>query len=155
MLVPSDGASLPEFNEQGDLPPGVHPVSLNVVLERFGSGTFQRTAVATRLSRIFALAVSTGHVRRFIVFGSFITTNPYPNDVDVFLLMEDTFDVARVVGEARLLFEHAAADAHFGASIFWLRLRSAFDGEDAAVRHWQVKRDGRQRGIIEIVQEES
>ena len=73
-----------------------------------------------------------------------------PNDVDVFLLMADSFDVSATTGEARLLFDHLAADAHFGASVFWLRRLAALDGEQAAVEYWQVKRDGRRRGVVEI-----
>ncbi len=30
------------------------------------------------------------------------------------------FDLSEVTGEARLIFDHAAAQAHFGASVFWL-----------------------------------
>jgi hypothetical protein len=98
--------------------------------------------------------MGTGQVRRFIVFGSFITAKPEPNDVDIFLLMEDSFEVSQLHGEVGLIFEHAAADARFGASVFWLRLRTALGGEDEAVQHWQVKRDGTRRGIIEVIPEE-
>lgn len=103
-----------------------------------------------RLERLYALAQSTGHLFRIVVFGSFVTTKPDPNDVDVFLLMDDRFDVSATTGEARLLFDHLAADAHFGASIFWLRRQAAFDGEQAAVEYWQTKRDGGHRGIVEL-----
>jgi len=84
------------------------------------------------------------------VFGSFVTAKSDPNDVDVFLLMADSFDVSATTGEARLLFDRLAAEAHFGASVFWLRRMAALDGEQAAVEYWQVKRDGRRRGVGEI-----
>ena len=151
-MASSGGDALPAFNESGDFPPGVYRATIDRVMERLGTGTFQRATVASRLARIHALVVSTGLVRRFIVFGSFVTAEPHPNDVDVFLLMEDEFRVDRVEGESRLIFDHAAADARFGASIFWIRRLAAFEGEDASVSHWQIKRDGRQRGIIEIVE---
>jgi hypothetical protein len=61
---------------------------------------------------------STSHLARCVVFGSFVTAKPFPNDVDVFLLMEDTFDVSQLTGEARLLFEHAVAQTRFGTSVF-------------------------------------
>jgi hypothetical protein len=102
------------------------------------------------LQRIFDIASATGHLARFIVFGSFITTKDNPNDVDVFLLMDDAFDVSLLHGEPRLVFEHSAAQAHFGCSIFWLRRLAAFGGEEAAVAQWQIKRDGNRRGIVEI-----
>jgi hypothetical protein len=109
--------------------------------------------VAARLERIYSLAAATGYLARFIVFGSFVTDKPEPNDVDVFLLMNDAFDFAQLTGELRLLFDHAAAQAHFGASVFWLRRLAAFEGEQKAVEYWQVKRGGDYRGIIEIIPE--
>lgn len=114
---------------------------------------FWTDVLKSRLERIYRLASETGQLARFIVFGSFITTKLEPNDLDVFLFMEDTFDVSQLSGEARLLFEHAAAQAHFGASIFWIRRLAALNGEQATIEHWQIKRDGNQRGIVEIISE--
>ncbi|MBI4840145.1 MAG: hypothetical protein HY803_03565 [candidate division NC10 bacterium] len=145
---------IPPLTDNGDLPLGVHPASLREVLDRFGGGSPQRKAVALRLERIYEVARTSGHLARFIVFGSFVTDAPEPNDVDVFLLMEDTFDATQLSGEARLVFEHAAAQAHFGSSVFWLRRLAAWGGEHAAVEYWQFKRGGGQRGIVEITPEE-
>ena len=92
---------------------------------------------------------------RCVVFGSFVTAKREPADVDLFLLMEDTFDVRQLIGEARVLFDHAAAQAHFGASVFWLRRLAALGGEEQAIAGWQIKRDGTYRGIIEIVEEQT
>ncbi len=145
---------LPLFMDSGDLPVGVHAASLREVLDRFGGGSSQRRAAALRLTRIYDLARAGGHVARFIVFGSFVTDKREPNDVDVFLLMEDSFDASELTGEARLLFDHGAAQAHFGCSVFWLRRLAAWEGEQAAVEYWQVKRGRGRRGIVELVQEE-
>ena len=105
-----------------------------------------------RLVRVHELAGATGHMKRFVVFGSFVTTKPEPNDVDVFLIMHDAFDLSQVTGEARLIFDHAAAQAHFGASIFWLRGLAAFPEEEEAIASWQLKRDGIRRGIVEVTE---
>jgi hypothetical protein len=146
---------LPAFNEEGDLPPGVHRATLPEVLERFGQGSVQRCAVADRLQRVYQLVTSTGHLARFVVFGSFITAKEEPNDVDIILLMEDTFDLASVTGEAALPFQHMEADTHFGASVFWTRRSGAMGGEQAMIEYWQVRREGGRRGIVEIVTEAS
>jgi hypothetical protein len=145
--------SLPNFTDSGDLPPGIHRATLRETLERFSARTLRRSVVASRLDRAYALATATGHLARFVVFGSFVTGSPNPNDVDIFMLMEDTFDVSQVEGEARLLFDHAAAQAHFGASVFWLRRSATLGSEQATIEHWQIKRDGSQRGIVEIITE--
>jgi hypothetical protein len=123
---------------------------LQEVLDQFGQATVQRKLVGMRLSRVYELVTATGHLKRFIVFGSFVTAKPEPNDVDLFLVMDDTFDLSQVTGEARLVFDHPAAQAHFGASIFWLRRLAALPNEEEAVLGWQVKRDGTRRGIVEV-----
>jgi hypothetical protein len=112
---------VPAITETGDLPQGLYRASLEEILTRFGEASVQRKLVGMRLRRVYELAVTTRHVKRFIVFGSFVTSKPEPNDVDVFLVMDDAFDLSQVKGEAALVFDHPAAQAHFGASIFWLR----------------------------------
>jgi hypothetical protein len=141
---------LPPIAETGDLPQGLHHASLQEVVDQFGQATVQRKLVGMRLRRVYELVTATGHLKRFIVFGSFVTAKPEPNDVDLFLVMDDTFDLSQVAGEARLVFDHPAAQAHFGASIFWLRRLAALPTEEEAVLGWQVKRDGTRRGIVEI-----
>ena len=81
-----------------------------------------------------------------------MTDKPEPNDVDVFLVMDDSFDGDKLQGESALLFDHAAADVHFGASVFWVRRLATLGGEQPMVEYWQAKRGGGQRGIIEIVE---
>ena len=143
--------SLPEFNENGDLSAAVHEASLAETLARFGTGSDRRKLVARRLERIYHIASQTGHLVQFVVFGSFITDKDEPNDVDVFMIMDDNFDMGSLVGEPRLLFvDHGTAQDHFGASVFWMRRMAAIGGEQAAIEDWQIKRDGTERGIVEI-----
>ena len=125
------------------------------MLEHFGQSSTRRRIIATRLERIYQLACSTGQVARFGVFGSFVTGKEEPNDVDVIMIMMDSFDLASVSGEAALVFQHSEADAHFGASVFWVRRSAALGGEQAMIEHWQLRREGGRRGIVEIATEES
>ncbi len=144
---------LPEFNEVGDWPGEVHQASLEDVVVRFGAGTQRRVNLGARLRHIYGLTRQTGFLARLIVFESFVTAKPEPGDVDLFILMEDDFDVAQVTGDAKMLFDHSVAQVHFGASIFWLRTLSALGGAQTAVGYWRLKRDGGSRGIVEIVSE--
>lgn len=96
---------LPELSS-GELPVGVHGASLRETLERFAVGHPQRLAVGRRLERLHQLALATGQVMRFVVFGSFVTDKPAPNDVDVFLVMDDTFEAGKLEGETALVFDH-------------------------------------------------
>jgi hypothetical protein len=145
--------NLPSFNSDGDLPPGVYKVTLAEALSRFGRGTQQRQIVASRLSRIYQLVVSTGHLARFIVFGSFVTAKTEPDDVDLVFIMEDSFEVNAVAEDVAVVFRHDEADAQLGASIFWTKRSGAFGGEQAMVEYWQLRREGGFRGILEIIPE--
>lgn len=146
--------ALPEFNADGDLPIGVFSATLAEVMTRFGTGSAQRREVARRLERIWQLAASTEKTARFVVFGSFVTAEPEPNDVDVVLVMRDDFNVNALSGEARLLFDHALANDQLGASIFWYPESAAFSLGQLPIERWQLKRDQMRRGIVEIIAEE-
>ncbi len=139
-----------DFNEHGDLPPGIYR-TLAEVIERLYRNSPADYDGSTPGERIYSLAMKTGHLRRFILFGSFITAKAEPGDVDIFLLMEDTFDVSQLSGEITIIFNHLHAQNYEGASIFWIRRLAALEGEDAAIEHWQIKRDGTTRGIIEVI----
>ena len=141
----------PEFDSNGDLPVGVHEATLPEVIQHFGSGTLQRQTVARRLERIYNLAHGTSQLARFIVFGSFVTDKPEPNDVDIFMLMEDTFDSAQLSGEEVIIFDNMAAQNSEGASVFWIRRLAAIGGEQAALEDWQIKRDRTRRGVVEVI----
>ncbi len=142
---------LPPFRDDGDLPDGVHPSDLVEILGRFGSGTHRREEVSARLQRIFDLARASGGLDRVIVFGSFVTAKPEPNDVDVVLVMRDDFELAACPSECLALFDHRRADGELGASVFWVRPALLF-GEPLAdfIAGWGRRREGGRRGIVEV-----
>ena len=85
---------LPAFDDRGDLPVGIHQATLSEVIERFWGDTPQREVVTRRLVEICELAQRTNKLLRFVIFGSYITAKPEPNDIDIILVMADNFDVA-------------------------------------------------------------
>jgi hypothetical protein len=144
--------TIPAFASNGNLPVGIHTASLSEVRSRFGSSNATRQSLFVRLDRIYQVAQATGSLDHFVVFGSFVTDEELPNDVDVFMLMADDFDFGAVAREAQILFDHLKADAYYGCSVFWMRCFAAIGGPQAAMEHWQICRDGSLRGIVEIVQ---
>lgn len=145
----------PKFDEYGDMPAGIYQATLDEVGHHFGQAPSEREIVAARLERILEIARATGHLSRLIVFGSFATAKPTPNDVDIFMILSDDFDVTQVSGQARILFDHATAQSYFGAGVFWIRSMAALGGENSAVADWMTTRRGTQRGIIEMIDEAS
>jgi hypothetical protein len=142
---------LPNFNNNGDLPPGIHRASWKDVAERFGSGTEARTKATTTLKHLHDLAARTGCLRHFYVFGSFASRAAEPRDVDVVLIMSADFRVEASARESRTLFSHADAQARYGASVFWVREGMV---AAAALRDFllafQTRRDGKLGGILEV-----
>lgn len=145
---------IPEFNAHGDLPIGVHPATLDEVCERFGTGTLQRRIVTKRLQHIHELAMRTGKVERFVIYGSYVTTKAAPNDVDIFLVMRDDFVLSECEEEIAPVFQHMEAHDRFGASIFWTSVSGVLlVSVDEFIAFWQNKREKDKRGIIEVVTE--
>ncbi len=142
----------PNFNELGDLPVGVWRAKIAEVISHFGRGAPQRAAVTARLERIYELARSTGCLQRFIIFGSYVTTEPNPRDVDVFLVMRDGFQSHDAPLEAQNLFRHGTSQSVFGASIFWVNTETSFADTEDLIIGWQTRRDLQRRGIVEVIE---
>jgi len=142
---------LAPFENSGDLPVAIHVATLAEVVARFGAGSERRRQVTATLERVHELAGSTGKLDRFIVFGSYVTAKPEPNDVDVVLVMSDNFRVEACPTDARCLFDHREAESRLGASVFWVRPSMLFlETLEEFILHWQVKRDKTRRGIVEV-----
>jgi hypothetical protein len=142
---------LPPLNDSGDLPPGVHLAGWQEIEQRFGAGTAARLHAMPTLRHLHELAARSGALRRFYVFGSFVSAAPAPRDIDLVLVMAREFRLEDCPRESQTLFSHADAEARYGASIFWLR--EGMLGEAAMCEFllaWQTKRDGALRGILEV-----
>jgi len=80
-----------------------------------------------------------------------VTAKREPNDVDIFMLMDDTFDAQQVESEAAIIFDHVAVQHYEGASVFGIRRMAAIDGEETAIQYWQSTREQTKRGIVEVI----
>ena len=76
---------IPDFDEQGYLPAGVHLASLDEIEARFGRQSEIRRVQMESLRWLVELARKTG-VQRLVINGSFVTERLEPNDVDCVLL---------------------------------------------------------------------
>ena len=112
----------------------------------------QRTAVTARLERIHELARSSGFLQRFVIFGSYVTAEPEPHDVDVFLVMQGGFQPHDAPPETRGLFRHGTAQNEFGASIFWVNAGTSFADTEDLIVGWQTRRDLQRRGLVEVIE---
>ena len=76
---------IPDFDEHGYLPPGLHLASLDEIEERFGRQSDIRRVQMGSLRWLIDLALRVG-IQRLVINGSFVTDELEPNDVDCVLL---------------------------------------------------------------------
>src|SRR5271163_20580 len=86
--------SIPELDENGLLPVGVHEASLADVRERFGrfQTTDQRPTLFARRFEFLGEAWSTGLVVAVIVDGRCVTVKDEPSDIDLILVLHPHHD---------------------------------------------------------------
>jgi hypothetical protein len=143
---------LPPLTVDGVLPQGIHPALLDEIVARFGMQNAVRHVVAQRLQRLLGLAHATGHLRRAFVWGSFVTAKPEPADVDLMLVMSADFQSERCTPASRQVFDGEAAQRVLGATVLWTREDVPDSLFAAFLEQWQIGRDGRRRGIVEVQQ---
>ena len=102
---------LPDFDQEGNLPPGVHPATLPEIAERFGWQSELRRAQIESLQWLVGLAERAG-AKRLIVNGSFVTQKLEPNDVDCLILIGEDFP-QDAFAEAELLAGLPFLEIHF------------------------------------------
>jgi len=92
---------IPPCNDDGYLPPGIHPATLEEIAARFGQESDLRQVQMQSLRWLVDLARRAG-VQRIVVNGSFVTDKLEPNDVDCVLLIGPGFP-REAAAEAELL----------------------------------------------------
>jgi hypothetical protein len=81
---------IPQFNDQGYLPAGVHVATFDEVAARFGAESELRRVQMDSLRWLIDLA-RRARAQRLIVNGSFVTDVVEPNDVDCVLMVASDF----------------------------------------------------------------
>jgi hypothetical protein len=77
---------IPDLDDNGNIPQGIHRASLAEIEQRFGCASEVRRAEVQSLRWLVELAKRAG-VRRLVIGGSFITEVLEPNDIDCVLLL--------------------------------------------------------------------
>jgi len=125
---------IPAFDENGNLPPGIHCCTVDEIVARFGAGSPERRVGTRQLVRFVRWARRAG-VRRLLVNGSYITSKAVPIDVDLVVLpgavlVDET--------ETTLPFLHVQLAADEADLAQWARVD--FGGD----------REGNPKGILEV-----
>jgi len=81
---------IPDYNDDGYLPEGIHRATLEEIAARFGEESELRRAQMESLRWLVDLARRAG-AERIVVNGSFVTDKLEPNDVDCVVLIGPDF----------------------------------------------------------------
>lgn len=142
MSVPLDQAGRPS--------PGIYQLREDELLAQFGTGSARREWLAERLRTLLAIARRSGLVRRIYVFGSFVTAKAAPNDLDVLLVMKAGLADEEIAGPIQELLDHERARLRFNADVFWVREDIGPEALAIMLDTYQIDRDKRRRGIVEV-----
>ena len=129
---------LPEFDDHGVLPPGLHSCSLTELVARFGRGSAEREVECKELGEFLDWCRAAG-VQRVIVNGSFVTSKTVPIDVDIIILPSPDYprDQKRLAdSEFRWPFLHilvAAGEDDFVSVVETLFARHRREGEKGLI----------------------
>ena|SRR5438128_935269 len=115
---------LPPFDDEGNLPPGIHPCTVAELALRFGQGSPERVAQMQELLHLIDWARLAG-VQRMIVNGGFATARASPNDVDVVILPGPDYPRG----------QPAAGDEE----VLWPFLQILVAYDDAGLERWALK----------------
>jgi hypothetical protein len=131
---------IPAFNDDGYLPPGIHPATLDEIVARFGQENELRQVQMESLRWLVDVAKRAG-VQRIIVNGSFVTVAFEPNDVDCVLLITPGFplDVA------------AEAELRRGLPFIHLELLEQADLDVMVETIFAIDRHRTPKGMIEVL----
>ena len=132
---------IPDFNDHGYLPKGIHPATLNEIELRFGRETELRRVQMESIRWLAEVAFRAG-ILRLIINGSFVTDVAEPNDVDCVLLGDHRFPVD----------ESAAAELVSGFPFLDIQIVNEKGFEEFVELVFATDRRARPKGMIEVTE---
>jgi len=144
---------IPSFNDAGYLPEGVYDCTLDEAAMRFGTFQFsdRRPRLWARLTEFVDEAKRCESIEAVLVDGSFVTSNPYPNDIDLVVVVAAGHDFLTELPPLHYnLLSQRRLRSRFGFDIVVVTNDSE-NLEQAVHFFQQVKqRPGEKKGILRI-----
>ena len=141
---------IPDFTDDGFLPTGIHPATLEELEERFAlfDRSVQRFRVFEKLKALIIETRTAGIVRRIYVAGSFVTVKSEPNDFDCILVLDPT-----IVGQKLRPFQYNLVSRRKARRLFGGDVVPVLEGSKPLLEYlefFQTTREGERMGIVEI-----
>jgi hypothetical protein len=115
---------IPDLDENGLLPFGIHQCTLDEIEARFGrfQSTDRRPVLMRRLRSFVTELQTAGIVRAIVIDGSFVTSITSPNDIDILLVVAAGHDFrADLTPTKYLVVDRRRAAKYMVWTFSWLR----------------------------------
>ena len=110
---------IPPFDENGNLPPGIHWADWSDFKQRFGTN-YRRNVLILGIEAVMEQLKAAG-CRTIYINGSFVTQEPKPNDFDACWDREDDVDIDYLRKNAPIVlnfYNPSAQKAKYGGEIY-------------------------------------
>ncbi|HLK59558.1 MAG TPA: hypothetical protein VKU00_23550 [Chthonomonadaceae bacterium] len=114
---------LPDFDADDFLPPGIHASTLKEVETRFGIETEVRQQRFALLQAVVTAARPYPTIKRILVWGSFVTSKPEPQDLDYSLIVSVDHLRSQIAPEDARFFVPSQARIFYGVDRGYLVIK--------------------------------
>jgi hypothetical protein len=114
---------IPDFTPSGLLPPGIHAATLREVRERYEQGSDARQQRSRLLQQVVQAAIVYPTIKRVLIWGSYVTHEPEPKDLDYSLIVSVEHDQTQVAASHRRFVVPFAARRSYGVDAGYLVIR--------------------------------
>jgi hypothetical protein len=119
---------IPPLDENGFLPPGLHPATLDEIKQRFGrfQQSDRRPQLLASLLQLIAATRSSELFEALLIDGSFVTAKSKPNDVDIIAVLRPGHSFERELSIAEYaLVSRTLLQRRFGFDVIVAERKSA------------------------------
>jgi len=144
---------LPEFDIDGDLPPGIHRATFDEIERRLSRFIVsdRRINLFARFKQLLVMAKRSGIVERLVVGGSFVTSKPEPNDIDVVIVVDSDLDFDALTPSQYTVTDRRALRRVLKTeALDIITVRNGTTRMDLVLELFQSKRDNKQVGVVEV-----
>lgn len=136
--------AIPDLDEHGHLPPGLHRATVEEVVARFCVGSEQRRRLERPLRLLVEVAVDAAALALYLN-GSFVTDSASPADIDAAIVLPDDFDTQGVCSR-RLRDLHRV----YGLDIERVAAHDTEERDYLLNVFFGFSREGVPRGLLEV-----
>jgi hypothetical protein len=103
---------IPEFDSNGNLPPGIHEANFDEVVDRFSLPRSRHRESRTNKLRAFYSSFLRRYATRVYIDGSYVTNKLSPKDVDLVVFLPEDFDFESEAGATLRRYQRETQNFH-------------------------------------------